>query len=295
MRLFYFILFSILSLVTSAQTEHKFSIYFDFDKWSLDEKSRHALDEFVGHYKEQYLNFKDRPKITLKGYCDTIGSLAYNDRLARQRVFAVHNYLLNNGLPKDVFQLVKGYGKRMPVNSNMTDEERRLNRRVDIRVPLEELPPPPPPEPEPPVVEPPVDSVKDFTSTTIDSVKQGDVLRLKNINFYGGRHTFLPQSVPALNELLDVMKKYPSLEIEIQGHICCRIGSEMDGADFDSGDEHLSLNRARAVYYFLADNGISKRRMTYRGFAALYPLINPERSETDRTLNRRVEIKIVKK
>jgi outer membrane protein OmpA-like peptidoglycan-associated protein len=296
MRILYTVILSIFSLWASAQAEHKFSIYFEFDKWELDEDAKHVLREFAEDYKDRYLikELTDQHKITLKGYCDTIGSLAYNDRLAQQRVFAVHNYLLNIGLPKNVFELVKGYGKRMPVNPNMTDEERRLNRRVDISIPLEEIPPPPP-VPEPPVVEPPVDTVKDFTSSNIDSVKQGDVLRLKNINFYGGRHTFLPQSIPALNELLDVMKKYPTLEIEIQGHICCRIGSGVDGADFDSGDEQLSVNRARAVYYFLADNGISKRRMTYRGFAALYPLINPERSETDRTLNRRVEIKITKK
>jgi outer membrane protein OmpA-like peptidoglycan-associated protein len=296
MRFLYAFLLLFSASMAAAQSEQKSSIYFEFDKWELDEDAKHALRELADYYKDKYLykELTDQHKITLKGYCDTIGSLTYNDRLARQRVFAVHNYLLNIGLPKNVFELVKGYGKRMPVNSNMTDEERRLNRRVDIIFPLE-VEAPPPPVPDPPVVEPPPDTVKDFTSTSIDSVKQGDVLRLKNINFYGGRHTFLPQSIPALNELLDVMRKYPDLEIEIQGHICCRIGSGVDGADFDSGDEQLSVNRARAVYYFLADNGISKRRMTYRGFAALYPLINPERSDTDRTLNRRVEIKITKK
>jgi outer membrane protein OmpA-like peptidoglycan-associated protein len=296
MRFLFSFLLLISASIASAQQEEKFSIYFEFDKWVLDEDAKHRLRDFADDYKDKYLNkeLTGQHKITLRGYCDTIGSLAYNDRLAQQRVFAVHNYLLNIGLPKNVFELVKGYGKRMPVNSNMTDEERRLNRRVDIILPIA-VEPPPPPTPDPPVVEPPPDTVKDFTSSNIDSVKQGDVLRLRNINFYGGRHTFLPQSISALNELLDVMRKYPTLEIEIQGHICCRIGSGVDGADFDSGDEQLSVNRARAVYYFLADNGISKRRMTYRGFAALYPLINPERSETDRTLNRRVEIKITKK
>jgi flagellar motor protein MotB len=35
--------------------------------------------------------------------------------------------------------------------------------------------------------------------------------------------------------------------------------------------------------------------MTYRGFAGTQPLVWPEQSEADRTLNRRVEIKIVKR
>jgi outer membrane protein OmpA-like peptidoglycan-associated protein len=295
MRIFYTLFLSLLFFGSYAQREHSFSVYFDFDKSSLTDESKQSLLAFVNEYKSHYSANTGKPKITLKGYCDTVGSFAYNDRLAQQRVFAVQDFLLNNGLSKEVFDLVKGYGKRMPVNSNATEEERRLNRRVDVSLPLDEIPPPPP-DTVSAVVEPPVqDTVKDFTATSIDSVKQGEVLRLKNINFYGGRHTFLPQSMPALNELLEVMKNNPTLEIEIQGHICCRIGSGQDGADFDSGDEQLSVNRARAVYYYLAENGISKRRMTYRGFAALYPLINPELTETDRTLNRRVEIKITKK
>jgi outer membrane protein OmpA-like peptidoglycan-associated protein len=297
MRFFYTIILSLLFFTVSAQR-----VYFDFNKYNLRPDARQELDKFIENYKLSGSNIP----VMLFGHCDSIGSHVYNDLLSKKRVFAVHDYLLNHGIPKNVFSLVKGLGKREPVNSNITPEERQQNRYVEIVMAeievdtvelttTDSLPDPPPPPP-PPDVEPPVkDTVKDFTATTIDSVKEGEVLRLKNINFYGGRHTFLPQSMPALNELLEVMKSNPKLEIEIQGHICCRIGSGQDGADFDSGDEQLSLNRARAVYYFLADNGISKRRMTYRGFAALYPLINPELTETDRTLNRRVEIKIVKK
>ena len=128
----------------------------------------------------------------------------------------------------------------------------------------------------------------------IDSVQEGETLRLQNINFYGGRHTFLPQSLPALEELLEVMRSHPTLEIEIQGHICCFTGGE-DGMDFDSNDRRLSVNRARAVYTYLVRNGIDKSRMTYQGYAGTRLLVYPETSEADRTMNRRVEIRIVKK
>ena len=50
-----------------------------------------------------------------------------------------------------------------------------------------------------------------------------------------------------------------------------------------------------AILNYLVEQGIDKMRMTYRGFAGRYPLVFPEVSEEDRTLNRRVEIKIVKK
>lgn len=293
----------LVSTIASAQREvTSTSVYFDLDKFELRQESKIRLDEFIKYYKQTGLS--RRALITLKGFCDSLGSLKYNDLLSQRRVFAVHNYLLNNGLPKKLFTQVKGYGERLPVNDNATDEERQLNRRVDISYPYT------PPFDTDTITEidttvisdddiPPsvsvIDTVRDFTSTSIDSVKEGEVLRLKNINFYGGRHTMIPQSTESLKELLEVMKKYPTLIIEIQGHICCKIGSPYDGFDFDTGEDRLSVNRARAIYYYLIENGIEKKRMTYRGFAAMKPLIYPERNERDRLLNRRVEIKIIKK
>ena len=44
---------------------------------------------------------------------------------------------------------------------------------------------------------------------------------LNNVNFIGGRHILLPTSIPILENILETMKKYPTLEVEIQGHICC--------------------------------------------------------------------------
>jgi flagellar motor protein MotB len=192
--------------------------------------------------------------------------------------------------------LVEGYGEREPLNDNRTPEERQVNRRVEIiwtkegsatNVPQETIPPE--------TKKIATDTIPEFSRTAIDTANEGQTLRLKNINFFGGRHTFLPQAMPALNELLDVMKTNSKLEIEIQGHICCRYPSTEDGIDYDAGDNMLSYNRARAVYYFLANNGIDKRRMTYRGFAGRYPLVYPEYTDEDRTANRRVEIKILKK
>ena len=130
----------------------------------------------------------------------------------------------------------------------------------------------------------------------MNEAQEGQTLVLKNINFYGGRHSFLPRSLPVLEELLEVMNANPDLVIEIQGHICCRIGLAEDGEDYDAGGEkRLSINRAKAVMDFLESNGISANRMSYKGFAGTQPLINPELTEDDRTANRRVEIRIVKK
>lgn len=126
------------------------------------------------------------------------------------------------------------------------------------------------------------------------STKEGEHIVLRHINFYGGRHAFLPQSYPALDDLLETMQKVPTLQIEIQGHICCQEG-EGDQIDFDSGEPVLSVTRAKAVYDFLLENGIDKKRMSYKGLAHKFPIIAKEANEEEATVNRRVEIKIIKK
>lgn len=274
MKLLYVLLF-ILSglLVHGQQGTQTVSIYFPFDKHALTGTAREELDKFVSAYKEG-------TQLTIKGYCDPYGTEEYNDQLSDRRTESVQSYLVQNGIPASAIVLRKGFGEREPLNENRTAEERQQNRRVDLIWTTATVA----------VAEPPRQELKE----KIDSVKVGETIRLQNINFYGGSHRFLPESMPALNELLDVMKNNPTLVIEIHGHICCFLG-EQDQPDYDANDRNLSRNRARAVYDHLASNGIDISRMSYKGFAGTVPLVYPERTEADRTANRRVEVKIVRK
>ncbi|HWJ91626.1 MAG TPA: OmpA family protein [Flavisolibacter sp.] len=255
-------------------------VYFAFNKSKLTAKARSNLDTLIAAFRSV-----SDGKLVIKGYCDPFGTDRYNDLLSEQRTLTVEQYLLQHDIPLSAISFRKGFGEREPVNENRTPEERQLNRRVDVIFN----------KPASAAVKPPVQTPsRDFSKDRLDSIRQGDVLRLKNINFYGGRHTFLPESLPALNELLEAMMTHPKLVIEIQGHICCLWGPD-DGDDYDANDKNLSRNRARAVYDYLAEKGIDKARMSYRGFAGTVPLVYPERTEEDRTANRRVEIRIVSK
>lgn len=263
----------------SQSPDDSTSVYFPFDRDGLTVQARERLDSLAGTLR----SISPLPRLTLKGYCDPLGTDAYNDRLSEKRVEAVRSYLLGQGIPAEAVAFYRGYGERNPVNENRSAEERQQNRRVDVLFskPLTEIPPAP-------AVKAP-----EKLQERLDTVKAGQTLRLKNINFYGGRHSFLPSAMPALNELLQVMRDNPSLVIEIQGHICCFPG-QTDGPDWDaSGEVFLSRNRARAVYEYLAAGGIDRSRMSYKGFAGSVPLVWPEVTEADRTANRRVEIKIV--
>lgn len=259
----------------SAQNSDTAFVYFAFDRYELTQDAKTVLAKFISNTREE-----NKKPIRLRGHCDARGSDDYNDVLSEKRVRAVRDYLVQQGIDGTRISETAALGEREPLNNNATEDERQRNRRVEVIWQEED-------------VQTPGDNPIGLKEK-IDTVTEGQTIRLQNINFYGGRHTFLPQSLPALNELLDVMKKNPTLVIAIEGHICCFTGSE-DGMDYDSNDRRLSHNRARAVYHYLLDNGIDKSRMSYEGFAGTRLLVFPEQTDADRTLNRRVEIRIVKK
>lgn len=116
--------------------------------------------------------------------------------------------------------------------------------------------------------------------------KVGDKIRLENLNFIGGSDKLLPESLPVLEELLQVMIDNPKLKIQIQGHVCCYIKDPSD----------ISRKRAKAIYKYLIENGIKKRRLSFKSFDGKKPLFNiPEETEEEKAANRRVEIEIIEK
>ena len=105
----------------------------------------------------------------------------------------------------------------------------------------------------------------------------------------------MPESKPMLDELLAVMKEYPKLVIEIQGHICC-LPDIADGFDLETGFRNLSEARARTIADWLIHMGIDTNRVSYNGFGHSKPIYPyPEKTEEERIQNRRVEIKIISK
>lgn len=253
------------------------TVYFDFDKSGLTAAARDQLDSFISSKKD-----KAGLSIQLHGYCDPIGSDGYNDRLSLQRVSAVRQYLLAKGIAAHTIITETGHGKKIQLNENTSAEERAVNRRVQLSYSFA-------------VPENNTGPVSLQEQIADSATIAGTNLVLKNINFYGGRHQFLPSSKPMLEELLDVMRSNPKLVIRVEGHICCEPGPE-DGLDADTNLPNLSEARAKAVRDYLVANNISGTRISYKGFghaAPLYPY--PEQSEEQQLENRRVEIKIITK
>lgn len=71
-------------------------------------------------------------KLNIVGHTDNVGNPDSNRVLSRARAEAVRQYLVDNGIPSDRFQLVEGRGDSEPVASNDTKVGQAKNRRVDV-------------------------------------------------------------------------------------------------------------------------------------------------------------------
>jgi OmpA-OmpF porin, OOP family len=105
------------------------SVPFRFNKYALDKESKEDLDKLVGsigNYKRYF--------ISVEGFTDTTGTVAYNEELSRKRADAVVEYLVaKHDVPIYRIHMV-GLGKEKPVDMGKNRAARAKNRRVEVRI-----------------------------------------------------------------------------------------------------------------------------------------------------------------
>ena len=118
----------VVPVITTEKITLAADALFDFDKAILKSEGKAKLDELYSKLQDvQY------EVITATGHTDSIGSLAYNQKLSMRRAQAVKAYLTKKGVnAKNVY--ADGKGKSHPVASNKTSAGRAKNRRVEIEV-----------------------------------------------------------------------------------------------------------------------------------------------------------------
>ena len=272
-----------------AQKQVRLMVNFDFNKYDITTTAAARLDSIISSPTAKIKGLT----LFMFGHCDSIGNNDYNDALSKKRVEAVKQYLLDRGLDLGTITEQHYLGKREPLSANTTEQGRLMNRRVEllfILPPEEKVVEKPIEKPAEPVIE------KPLTKIILDTaVKAGTRIALQNLNFYGGTHTLLQQSMPVLEELLSIMQNNPGLVIAIEGHVCC-IPDKGDGVNFETGYANLSEMRAKTVYTYLIEKGIDANRISFKGFGHKNPIYPyPERTEQERVSNRRVEVRIISK
>lgn len=104
------------------------NVQFEQSKFELLPTAIHELDRIVQLMKEI-----PSLEIRLEGHTDNQGDFNLNLQLSQDRVAQVKKYLSSNGI-EDTRISIKGWGSTRPVASNVTEEKRKENRRVEFVV-----------------------------------------------------------------------------------------------------------------------------------------------------------------
>lgn len=124
----------------------------------------------------------------------------------------------------------------------------------------------------------------------LESIKEGDVIELKNIYYDFDQYYIRKEASSDLDDLIVIMKLFPSMEIELSSHTDAR-------ATF-SYNETLSSNRAKAAKEYLVQRGIEASRIVAKGYGESRPRNKcrdgVDCSEYEHQRNRRTEVFVTK-
>ena len=253
-----------------AQEEVVHSVYFEFDKFALNEKEVNEVIDFIKKTDSTRIE-----SIQIYGYTDDVGKDAYNFKLSTKRATAIQEKFIENGIKNKIIVTIEGKG-RILIDDDIVEnlpEKRSKNRRVDVVLNLKPLP----------RIE-----IAGFYNSIQKHHIVGDHIYLDNILFERGSSKLPFKSKNDLDKIARLLLKYKTLQFEIQGHVCCTPPYQKEAIDLDTKKRQLSTNRAQSVYKYLIFKKISKDRMTFKGYGNTVPL--GKGAEYDR----RVELVITK-
>jgi outer membrane protein OmpA-like peptidoglycan-associated protein len=113
--------------------------------------------------------------------------------------------------------------------------------------------------------------------------ERGMVITLGDVLFGSDQARLTPDGMRAAQKLADLLQKNPERTVLIEGFT--------DSTGAASHNQALSERRATSVRSALQDMGISRDRVTVRGYGQTYPVAANDTAQ-NRQLNRRVEIVI---
>jgi len=268
---------ALLLLFSASAFAQQVSFFFDFGQDVPNEDSKSMLEKWRSENPDIEI-------LSVSGYCDSVDTDAFNKELSLRRIRSVMALL--HARPEELRNTeFLAMGEEAPQRPPAAD-----NRRVDIRyrgkAKVPETADMSPRENQKSPEFPESAEEKSLPDTPVagkfENAKPGDVIRIRNINFYLNSEVVVPESLPRLGELLQVMLDRPSLRIEIHGHICCNP---------NPNDTKLSYRRAKYIFTYLLNHGISLDRLGYKGFGSADPIYRiPEKSWEEEAANRRVEI-----
>jgi len=230
-----------------AQEEIVQSVYFDTNKFQIDELQSKEVVDFIKNNDSTRIE-----SIQIYGYTDDLGKEEYNFKLSTSRANAIQETLLANGITNKIIVTIEGKGRILIEDDVLENlpEKRSKNRRVDVVLNLKPLPK---------IVLP------GFYTSIQKKHVIGDHIYLENLLFETGSSVLTLAAKTELDKISKVLLRYKNLQFEIQGHVCCTPTFQKEAIDRFTRKRNLSTNRAEAVYKYLVFKKIPKTRMTFKG------------------------------
>lgn len=102
------------------------TIYFNQSTYNFQQQEQEKLNSLA---RKLILNTKQ--KIRIVGHTDNVGNIQENIGLSENRALVIRSYLLDRRVNNDQI-FYTGVGGKYPISKNNTEENRKLNRRVEI-------------------------------------------------------------------------------------------------------------------------------------------------------------------
>lgn len=103
-------------------------LYFEADQYDIQESNINVLTEL-----ERFMSKYPQVKIEIRGHTNNLMKEQAALRLSTNRAKSVADWLISQGIPSERI-VYKGYGWTEPIYPNTTEEGRRKNQRVEIRI-----------------------------------------------------------------------------------------------------------------------------------------------------------------
>ncbi len=260
---------------------------------------KHDSDKITGDSETILLRavdvLKKHPDVNVEihGYTNNLGDEAYNKDLSLRRAISVKNFLVAHGIDENRLSTF-GHGEENPIADNNTAYGRARNRRIEFRITDGNY--------EGTSIDNNVNyNTETNTDTEVNANTEDTELSpeakkmetellnsngfvLHNLHFVFDKDILVEKSKKILVDVTKVLKKHPDIKIRIEGHT--------DNIGAEDYNQYLSIMRANAIKRYLIEHGISKYRLTTKGFGETSPIADNSTAK-GRALNRRIEFKVV--
>lgn len=115
MKWFFSLLFLLIFGFLQAQEEAVYSVYFEFDKFNIEENAVKELIQFIKNTDSTCIE-----SVEIFGYTDDVGKDAYNFKLSTNRAETIKNNLIQSGIKNKIIVTIEGKG-RVLIDDDIVD------------------------------------------------------------------------------------------------------------------------------------------------------------------------------